>query len=189
MSRTRQLRACNSRWTSSRVAPKMAIRNLWPNSQTCAQPVCPKTRDRRRAGRSPTIPSAKRHRQSLKQSAPAYVAHMRVRRESELQPLGQSSTLSFHFVEQTIAHDHLLHSQRRCRTHGMREIGVAMLERTQPLTNSFDNFLVDQYGADGLVAATQPLGDGHQIWRHAFLFACVKCAGAAHAAHHFIEDQ
>ena len=47
----------------------------------------------------------------------------------------------------------------------------------------------EQHGADRLVAAAQPLGDGHEVGRDAFLLAGVQRAGAAHAAHHLVEDQ
>ena len=47
----------------------------------------------------------------------------------------------------------------------------------------------DQHRADRLVAAAEPLGDRHQVGRDAFLLAGVQRAGAAHAAHHLVEDE
>jgi hypothetical protein len=46
-----------------------------------------------------------------------------------------------------------------------------------------------QHRADRLVAAAQALGDGHQVGHHALLLAGVQGAGAAHAAHHLVQDQ
>ena len=46
-----------------------------------------------------------------------------------------------------------------------------------------------QHGADRHVAAAQALGDRHQVRADAVLLAGVQRAGAAHAAHHFVEDQ
>ena len=47
----------------------------------------------------------------------------------------------------------------------------------------------DEHRADRLIAAAQSLGDRHQVGHDAFLLARVQRAGAAHAAHHFVEDQ
>ncbi len=44
-------------------------------------------------------------------------------------------------------------------------------------------------GADRLIAAAKALGDGHEIGRHPLLLAGVQRAGAAHAAHHFVENE
>ena len=47
----------------------------------------------------------------------------------------------------------------------------------------------DQHAADRLIAAAEALRDDLQIGRDAFLFPGVHRAGAAHAAHHLVEDQ
>ena len=46
-----------------------------------------------------------------------------------------------------------------------------------------------QHGADGLVAAAQTLGDRLQIRGDPLLLPGVQRAGAAHAAHHLVQDQ
>ena len=48
---------------------------------------------------------------------------------------------------------------------------------------------MQQHRADRLVAAAQALGDGHEVGRDSFLLAGVQRAGAAHAAHDFVEDE
>ena len=47
----------------------------------------------------------------------------------------------------------------------------------------------DQHAADRLVAAAEALGDHLDVRRDAFLFPGMHGAGAAHAAHHLVEDQ
>ena len=46
-----------------------------------------------------------------------------------------------------------------------------------------------EHRADRLVAAAQPLGDRLDVGRNAFLLPGMRRAGAAHAAHHLVEDQ
>ena len=46
-----------------------------------------------------------------------------------------------------------------------------------------------EHRADRLVAAAEALGDRQQVGHDAFLLAGVQRAGAAHAAHHLVEDQ
>ena len=46
-----------------------------------------------------------------------------------------------------------------------------------------------QDAADRLVAAAEPLGDDLDVGRDALLLPGMHRAGAAHAAHHLVEDQ
>ena len=46
-----------------------------------------------------------------------------------------------------------------------------------------------EHRADRLVAAAEPLGDRLDVGRDAFLLPRMQRAGAAHAAHHLVEDQ
>ena len=50
-------------------------------------------------------------------------------------------------------------------------------------------FSADEQRADRLIAGAQTLGDRQHVGRDALLLARVARAGAAHAAHHFVEDQ
>ena len=52
-----------------------------------------------------------------------------------------------------------------------------------------DDLRRDQHAADRLVAAAQALGDHLDVRRDALLLPGVHRAGAAHAAHHLVEDQ
>ena len=71
----------------------------------------------------------------------------------------------------------------------MRQIGVAVLERARALPDGVDDVPAREHGADRLIAAAQSLGDGLDIGRDAFLLPRVQRAGAAHAAHHLVENQ
>ncbi len=101
----------------------------------------------------------------------------------------QPASASAHGVEEVVAHDHLLHCERRGTGHGVAEVRVAMVEHAAALGEGLDDLALRQHRADRLVAAAQPLGDREEIGRHAFLLARVQRAGAAHAAHHLVEDQ
>ena len=68
-------------------------------------------------------------------------------------------------------------------------IGVAVLERARALGNGVENLLLHQQGADRRIAAAEPLGDRHQVGADPLLLAGVQRAGAAHAAHHLVEDE
>ena len=59
----------------------------------------------------------------------------------------------------------------------------------EPFAKASKIFCAQQHRADRLVAAAKSLGDRDQVRRNALLFAGVQRAGAAHAAHHLVEDQ
>ena len=71
----------------------------------------------------------------------------------------------------------------------MTNIGVPVLEEATAGGDGINDTATDQYRADRLVAAAQPLGDRHQVGGNALLLAGVQGAGATHTAHHFVEDQ
>ena len=62
-------------------------------------------------------------------------------------------------------------------------------KKPEPFGDRLEDVPAEQHRADRLVAAAQPLGDGHQVGRDAFLLARMQRAGAAHAAHDLVEDQ
>src|ERR1700719_3269388 len=66
---------------------------------------------------------------------------------------------------------------------------MAVLEAARAMGEGLENRHTDKHRAYRRIAAAQTLGNGHQIRRDAFLLAGVQGAGAAHAAHHFVEDQ
>ena len=124
------------------------------------------------------------------QAAAADVAHVRVGAEApRAGARARPSPLARTRVEQAVALDHLLHRQRRGAGHRVAEVGVAVLEEAAASRDRVDDARLRQHRADRLVAAAQALGDGHQVGHHAFLLAGVQRAGAAHAAHHLVEDQ
>jgi hypothetical protein len=71
----------------------------------------------------------------------------------------------------------------------MPEVGVAMVEEPAAPLERVDDPFVHQYAADRLVTAAKTFGDRHQIGNDVLLLDRVQRAGAAHAAHHLIDDQ
>ena len=80
---------------------------------------------------------------------------------------------------------------RECRRAAQRVpgIGMAMLKETRPRDDGVVNFRARQHRANGLIARTQALADANNVRRNRLCFAGIKRSAAAHAAHHFIEDQ
>ena len=70
----------------------------------------------------------------------------------------------------------------------MGQIGVTVLERARTVAEDIDDTRARKHGADRLIAAAQPLGDRLDVGRDAFLLPGVARAGAAHAAHHLVEE-
>ena len=66
---------------------------------------------------------------------------------------------------------------------------MPVLEEPAAGRHRLDDLVLRQDRADRLVAAAQALGDRHQVGDDALLLAGVERAGAAHAAHHLVEDQ
>ena len=100
-----------------------------------------------------------------------------------------SAPMVAHVGQKIVALDRLLHREPRRAGQRMAHVGVAMLEEAAALGEGVVDGLAEQHGADRLVAAAQSLGDGHEVGRDAFLLAGMQRAGAAHAAHHLVEDQ
>ncbi|MNY09220.1 hypothetical protein D3C86_1421260 [compost metagenome] len=71
----------------------------------------------------------------------------------------------------------------------MAQVGVAVLEKAAALLHGVHDALLRHHRADGLIASAQPLGDGDQVGRDAFLLHGVQGAGAAHPAHDFVGDE
>ena len=71
----------------------------------------------------------------------------------------------------------------------MAQIGMAVLECAGAVADGVDDARVGEHRADRLVAAAETFCDRLDIGRDALLLPGVQRAGAAHAAHHLIEDQ
>src|SRR6185503_13446361 len=69
------------------------------------------------------------------------------------------------------------------------QIGMAMLERARTFADDIDDARAREHGADRLIAAAQALGDRLDVGCDAFLLPGVARAGAAHAAHHLVEEK
>ena len=105
------------------------------------------------------------------------------------QPPFEATAKLPHPVKQIFLADDLLHF-KRCRAgHGMPHVSVTVLKRTRALPDRIDDARAGEHRSDRLVTAAKSLGDGLDIGRNALLLPGVHRAGAAHAAHHFIEDQ
>ena len=94
-----------------------------------------------------------------------------------------------HAFDQAVALDNLLHRQRGRTGDRMAEIRVSMLEKSAALPDGFDDARLRKHGANGLVTAAQAFGNGLNVRHHAFLRAGMQAACAAHAAHHFVQDE
>ena len=94
-----------------------------------------------------------------------------------------------HPGQQAVLADRALDGQRGGAGNRMAHIGMAVLEETAALADGAVDLAADQQRADRLVAGPQTLGHGEQVGGHAFGLAGEQRAGAAHAAHHLIEDQ
>src|SRR3546814_1939764 len=66
---------------------------------------------------------------------------------------------------------------------------MAVLEKAAAGFEGVEDLLGQQSRAERLVAAAETLGDGHDVGGDALLLAGMQGAGAAHAAHHLVEDQ
>ena len=72
---------------------------------------------------------------------------------------------------------------------GMRLVGLAVQEAAGAVGQRPHDPVGDQDAADRLVAAAEALGDDLDVGGDAFLLPGVHGAGAAHAAHHLVQDQ
>ena len=92
-------------------------------------------------------------------------------------------------VQQAVVADDPLHFQRGGAGDRMRLIGLAVQEPAGARGQRLNDPVGDQNPADRLVAAAETLGDDLDVRRDALLLPGVHRAGAAHAAHHLIQDQ
>ena len=125
----------------------------------------------------------------LEQSAAAHVADVMVVAEALAQPSHQRLALRFHIGEQVVAPDDPLHGERSGAGQRMAQVGMPVLEEAGALFEGLEHLLAHENGPDRREAAAEPLGDGHQVGRDAFLLAGMQRARAAHAAHHLVQDQ
>ena len=126
---------------------------------------------------------------AAEQPAPADIADMAVVAQPFGQRLVQQIAHGAHIGQQVVLGDLVLHRQRRRAGRGVAGIGVAMLKEAGAVTDGIENPARDHGGPDRLVTRAQPLGDGLDIGRDAFLLNGMEGAGSAHAAHHLVEDQ
>src|SRR5260370_10923123 len=124
----------------------------------------------------------------LEEAAPTDVADVPVMAEALGQPPLKMIAKVLYPVEQLLFADNLLHLKRRGTSHRMREVGMSVLESTRTPPEGVDDPRARQHGADRLIAATESFCYVLDAGRNALLFPCVKRAGAAHAAHPFVED-
>src|SRR5205809_7393498 len=124
----------------------------------------------------------------LEQAATPDVADMPVITKTLGQPPLELSAKTLDPVEQLLVIDHPLYLERRGAGQRMGQIGMAVLERARTVTDDIDDARARKHGADRLVATAQSLGDRLDVGRDAFLLPGVARAGAAHAAHHLVEE-
>ncbi len=58
-----------------------------------------------------------------------------------------------------------------------------------PSPNGLDDAILDQHGADRLIAGTEPLRHADDVGNDALVLEGEARAAAAHAAHHLVEDE
>src|SRR5712672_4810212 len=91
--------------------------------------------------------------------------------------------------EQFLFSNDPLHLKRRRAGEGVRHICMSVLESSRALPDRVDDISTCEHRADRLVAAAESLGDGLDIRGNPLLFPRVNRAGAAHAAHHLVENE
>jgi hypothetical protein len=124
-----------------------------------------------------------------KQATAANVADVRVFGEPSCQRLREVFAARAHLGEQPLVADRVLHGERRGARERMTDVRVSMLEGAGAAFQCVADTFRNQSRADHAVSAAETLGDRHEIGHDAFLLAGVQRAGAAHAAHHFVQDQ
>ncbi len=87
-----------------------------------------------------------------------------------------------------VSFDHLLDGECSRCSNRVADVRVTVLEESAASADRVHDLVARQYGADGLVAAAQALGDGDQVGYSAFLLHGIQGPGAAHAAHHLVGD-
>ncbi len=126
---------------------------------------------------------------ALEQAASAHVADEGMIAEPLLEPAREVCPLRAHVGQQIVAAHDPLHRQRRRAGKRMTHVGVTVLERARAVGDGVENLLLHHEGADWRIAAAQPLRERHQIGAHPLLLAGMQRARAAHAAHHFVENE
>ena len=125
----------------------------------------------------------------LEQPAAAHVADVMMVAEALVQAPHQGLALRLDIGQQIVAPDDALHGERARARQRMAQIGVAVLEEAGTLFEGLEHLLANENGPDRREAAAEPLGNGHQVGRDAFLLAGMQRACATHAAHDLVQDQ
>src|SRR6266511_4683419 len=97
--------------------------------------------------------------------------------------------LRAHVGQQIVAAYHPLHRQRGGTGERMTHIGVRVLEAPRAVSDRSETVPLHQKPADRRITPTEALRDGEQIGADPLLLAGMQRAGAAHAAHHLIENE
>ena len=79
--------------------------------------------------------------------------------------------------------------QPGCCNGGMANIGMTVSKRAESLDNTLVNIPLGDNSTDGLITATQTLGQRDDIRRYPFLFKGKIAAGSPATGHHLIHDQ
>ena len=82
-----------------------------------------------------------------------------------------------------------LHFERRRARRRVTDIRVAVLKEARAADDRLEDPVADERRADRLIARAETLRDRENIGRYAVFLAREQIAGAAHARHHFVEDQ
>src|SRR5436190_11962708 len=122
-------------------------------------------------------------------SASPDIADIRVLAETIDQRGVQRVALPPHVCQQVLITDLLLSSKRSSTRRRMSCESVPVHHDIAAALDHTMYFLRDQHCTDRHIAGAQAFRDGDHVGYHAFLLARVACAGAAHAAHYFVEDQ
>src|SRR5216684_6884275 len=127
--------------------------------------------------------------EALEQTASAHIAHVGMIAEPLVEPAREVGALRPHVGQQLVAAYHALHGQGRGACKRMTHVSVAMLKGARTSGDGFENLVLDQKRADRRVAPAETLGDRYQIRSDLFLLASMQRPGAAHAAHHLVENE
>lgn len=89
--------------------------------------------------------------------------------------------------DEGVAGDDLLDREGGGARDGVGLVSVAVVEGRGAVADGGDDAIVDEHGGDGRVSATETFADGDDVGDYVFLLKGKVGAGAAGAAHDFVE--
>ena len=123
------------------------------------------------------------------EAASANVAHVAMLAERATQLVFEALPRRRDLGEHATLAQSLLHCQSAGTGGGMSEVGGAVLEEPAAAGDGFVDRPRHDHRADRLISGAQPLGDRDDVGHDGFALEGPHRSAAAHAAHHFVEDE